>query len=161
MAKITIYVGDDLKGRMDQQPAKNWSGVAQEAFELELRTTAKENMEMDDVIERLRASKTKKEQTEKPAWIKKGREWAMRVPDADELERLGELDYSDAESWEDILRLMVSTYQDDDTNWDEMSDFSEVNFTGDILHKRKPSKNHMLWWLDGVQEVWEEVKHEI
>ena len=37
MARMSIYVPDDLKGRMDRLSDRvNWSGVAQAAFETEI-----------------------------------------------------------------------------------------------------------------------------
>ena len=61
MAKMTIYVPDDLKRRMDEFDGVNWSPLAYHAFESEVDRTHQSRGElktMDDVITRLRASES-------------------------------------------------------------------------------------------------------
>jgi hypothetical protein len=62
MAKVTIYVPDELKAAMDKVEVHNpnWSGLAQEAFRRECERLAglkKERGKMEAAVERLRQSK--------------------------------------------------------------------------------------------------------
>jgi hypothetical protein len=68
----------------------NWSSIAVRAFEAEVGRLAAEKKEklMDDVIDRLRASKRESESREYKTGLEVGREWAKNRADADELERL-------------------------------------------------------------------------
>jgi hypothetical protein len=86
MARTTISIPDDLKKRMDKvsEPV-NWSQVAASAFEAKLGDIAsrKEKKNMQDVIQRLRASKLQgqtrlaKEAFESGVeWAKSGAEWS-------------------------------------------------------------------------------------
>jgi hypothetical protein len=91
MARVTIYVPDDLKARMDACGGEvNWSATAQTAFE---RAIAREVWKMsDDTMERamarLRASKAEYEQQEREAGTAEGRKWALDRADYAELDRL-------------------------------------------------------------------------
>ena len=61
MARITLYIPDDLKPRMDAVgDAINWSEVARPTILLALATHEhRKGQNMDTAIERLRASKEK------------------------------------------------------------------------------------------------------
>ncbi|MFI0846426.1 hypothetical protein [Mesorhizobium sp. IMUNJ 23232] len=161
MAKMNIYVGDELKMRMDALPNQNWSAVAQEAFELQIATAPKENMNMDDVIERLRASKQKSEEQTKPYWKGQGREWAMKTAEADALENVGELEYSDADSADELLNMIVGAITDDEPDYNAIVEFCEEVLTGEHPRTKKPSKRIIMWWLEGAQEIWAEVQDKI
>ena len=75
MPRVSIYVQDEMKARMDEADDRaNWSGIAQRAFETELHhlEAVKEIKSMSDVIERLRASKQRSEESDEKCW-KEGR----------------------------------------------------------------------------------------
>lgn len=107
MARVTVYVPDQLKSRMDAcGEAVNWSAEAQAAFE---RAVAREGWKMIDLdekqraIARLRASKAEFEIEERKEGEEAGRHWALHRADYAELERLlayeGEADAESVESY--------------------------------------------------------------
>ena len=79
VARISIYVSDDLKASMDALTAINWSSVAQRAFEQELRLHPQwTEYEMNAVIERLRASKKMQVDNLISDGFEAGKGWAER-----------------------------------------------------------------------------------
>src|SRR5262245_57540294 len=100
--RTTISVPLDLKKRMDAAGAGvNWSAVACRAFEVELAEIAarKKEKTMDDVIQRLRASKLRGASEAHKEGDAAGRKWARDHAEADELQNLENLlDLLDGES---------------------------------------------------------------
>ena len=93
--RINIYVGEDLKARMDAaKDSTNWSEVACRAFEAELGAIAarKADKNMDDVIQRLKASKQARHQAAAEAGYQDGKHWAMHRAEYAQLERLAKQD---------------------------------------------------------------------
>jgi hypothetical protein len=100
MAKLSVYVPDALRERMDAVGEVNWSKVAATAFEKEVLKLERSRA-MGDVIERLRASRNNVDFEERQAGAAEGREWAERRAEYDELQRLAEIlqsewDFEDA-----------------------------------------------------------------
>src|SRR5262245_6082913 len=93
MATMNISLPDELKARIDADDRHvSWSAVARDAFELELRSAMKRSEnDMTATIERLKISKQKLEQAQRPQWLEMGRDWAMNRAEFDELERVTEL----------------------------------------------------------------------
>ena len=168
MARMSIYVSDELKARMDERET-NWSAVAQDAFWLEINSTstpATGNSDMTAVIERLRASKEKKEQEERPDWVDAGRKWAMNVADYDQLERIARIDPESEDYFHDdaleqsllaqIAMAILDKPEHDPADRQEIEDISEI-----VLDGTNPSVNRLSWWLEGAQQIWDEVEHKI
>ncbi|WP_457155052.1 hypothetical protein [Mesorhizobium sp. P5_C1] len=159
MAKMSIYVSDELKERMDGRPNDNWSSIAQRAFELQINSTLKEGTDMTEVIERLRASKAKLEERERPQWTKDGREWAAGHAEIDELTRVCEIDVDAYDDADDLLLVLCAAYNDDpNPDRDQVADICE-QLTGSP--KKRPTRNQLAWYIEGAQQVWEEVKDEV
>jgi hypothetical protein len=78
MAKLNIYVPDDLKARMDAVGDDvNWSEVARPAFQAAVANDEhKKGQNMDTAIERLRASKAESTQSDQSEGRSAGRIWA-------------------------------------------------------------------------------------
>lgn len=92
MARINISIPDELKARMDNHPAVNWSQSASELFlnkinELESTIEVKD---MTDAIARLKASKAQFKDNTKKEGYEFGLGWAMKEADYEELSRLAE-----------------------------------------------------------------------
>ncbi len=107
MPKISIYVPDEMKVRMDAAESRaNWSAHAQRAFSIELDhlEAITEIKSMTDVIERLRASKQKLAQASIADGRIAGREWAMQSAEYDELKRVAALNAD----------LLLEIYQEPD-----------------------------------------------
>ena len=98
----------DLKARMDEAEAVNWSAIAQQAFkEVVINLAArKETATMDDVVERLHASKESYVETEHKAGLAVGEEWAKEAAEYGEVLRI-------AKAVEEVRReIDVQTLQD-------------------------------------------------
>jgi hypothetical protein len=93
-ARVNLTLPRELKARMEavKEPV-NWSAVAARAFEAELLDleSKKEVKNMDEVIERLRASKAKATNEDTQAGLKTGRRWAKGQAGVQELERVEKL----------------------------------------------------------------------
>lgn len=91
MARMNISVPDELKNRMDNAGnGENWSAIACTAFEIRLGEIAKlkQEKEMSDVIQRLRASKKSRQTEAFSLGEKLGYQWARDRAEFDELERV-------------------------------------------------------------------------
>jgi hypothetical protein len=91
VVRTTISVPRDLKRRMEKvKEPVNWSAVACRAFEDKLGeiATKKEKKTMEDVIERLRASKRQSDSDDHQWGRECGESWVKDSADARDLERL-------------------------------------------------------------------------
>ena len=100
MARKTISLPDGLLKLMAEQSQENWSGVAVRAFEarlaeIALRSNGKE-VPVDQVIERLMATRLKNLSGSVRRGFADGRAWAQAVADLDQLARLYRLDLRQA-----------------------------------------------------------------
>jgi len=166
MAKMNIYIPDELKVRMDERN-ENWSAIAQRAFEIQLNSTTLTGGEnMSAVVERLRASKAKIEDQERPERSKAGREWAMNDAEYGQLERVAAIDtegerhhHGDDPASSLLYEVAMAIYdkpKHDPVDRFDIDEASEIIF-GDI----KPSFKRLLWWIEGATEVWDEVKDQV
>lgn len=118
---------------------------------------------MNNVVERLRASKMKIEEEQRPEWIEDGRKWATETAEYDELERVARLaERLDAEPMaapdaDALFRAFCEVVYEDADNYSR-EELAE-RLTGDV--RRWPSYDQLCWYLEGVQQVWNEVSDEI
>ena len=111
MPRVTIYVPDELKARMDRlEDRVNWSAAAQRAFEQALEAERWRNMtdELDRAVARLKQSKQDFDDKEKTRGAKMGREWALNRASYEELERLDGIEWENAD---DLSCQMVGEYE--------------------------------------------------
>jgi hypothetical protein len=92
MAKMTIYVPDDLKSRMDAAEGVPWSPLACRAFEAKLAEiiTQRGTKDMREVIARLKADKATHEDESTARGRVLGKAWAKECAKVVELERIAE-----------------------------------------------------------------------
>ena len=93
MPRMTLYVPDNLKAQMDEiAEAINWSAVAQEAFKQAVAVSAikREPANMEQVIERLRASKARVDRRSRESGRECGKRWAGQAAEYDELKRVAD-----------------------------------------------------------------------
>src|SRR6476620_501940 len=96
MARINVSVPDSLKERMSALDSRvNWSEVAQAAFEREIIKHNFEVKNMEQVIERLRASKTAFAEKEQADGLAHGRSWAQQHASYKHLRAVVDLDFTD------------------------------------------------------------------
>ncbi|SEP09496.1 hypothetical protein SAMN02799625_04653 [Methylobacterium sp. UNC300MFChir4.1] len=94
MARVSIYVSDELKARMTEAgDALNWSDIARPAFETALATfNHRKGQNMQTAIERLRASKAQHFEERDAGAIQRGRDWAADKATFAELKELDKID---------------------------------------------------------------------
>ena len=96
--RVTVTVPKDLKARMDAvEESINWSAVASRAFDQTLSdlNSRKGVRKVEDVINRLRASKRKHEASQYQEGFQVGRAWAEQSAEASELMQLAAIDDED------------------------------------------------------------------
>lgn len=113
----TITVPAEIAVEMAKTAEVNWSQVASKAFEVELkrRNDKQEKAKVDDIVNRLRESKKKSEDSPYAKGKEAGELWAREYAEYDELKRLATLDPMGSEPylsdrWDDkprAVQLMI------------------------------------------------------
>ena len=165
MAKMTIYVNDDLKTRMDAvEESVTWSAIASRAFEIEIGEVAKRKQEKDmsTVIDRLRASKLVHEGQEYKDGHAHGKWWAEVCADYGELDRLYNFDeqtlgLNAEQAYDPVYLAAVICGDDGDT---APSDFWEgaVDDWTNNFHK---NTEWYKGFVEGAQDVFCEVHDQL
>jgi hypothetical protein len=156
MARMSIYLPDDLKAKMDDVEAVNWSGIAQGAFESELRYHPKltENR-MSALVERLRRSKEEFNGTAEEQGFNAGRHWAETRATYAELKSIAEkFDENTEDPDEFAFRSLPSILPG---GWDENETFWEDIASPGV----ELSSPYMFGFARGAVSVWEEVSDEL
>ena len=149
MPKISIYVPDEMKARMDAADALNWSAIAQRVFALELGhfEAKKEVATMDDVTKRLQASKNKFAETEIANGRKAGLEWAKQEAEYDELRTIAIFDTVGLDllgGIEAAAHVYDHVFNDDQPHEDELAGF--FRWPEDQIYTITPE------WVEGFVE---------
>jgi hypothetical protein len=123
MPRVTVYVPDDLKARMDEVgEAVNWSDAAQRAFReaAAIATIRKDRSDMTSVVERLRASKERIEAAAHESGKDCGVTWAKQSAEYDELLRISkwEQDTLDACDLNTLTQLIDPNDEMDRHDWE-------------------------------------------
>lgn len=162
MARTTISVPDELKTEMDKVGGVNWSALACKAFEIELGEIAKrkEKKTMNDVIQRLRASKLQSTDVDTKLGREAGEKWAMTVAEASDLEAI------EAESGafdslgddDDGVNVFLEIIADDpsDVVASDVRDFREQYGL-----KGQGNVAFMQGFAEGAMHIWDQAKSEI
>lgn len=168
--RTTISIPQDLKRRMDKAgPDVNWSAIAATAFEAKLAEIAAKKVKknMDDVIQRLRASKTSSENELYQEGFEVGQQWAKEDAEAIELKRLQNLRDHLAMAWEGCFDpASQQTYNA--SQWVVFAIRPETDkdrhaaeeFWGDVLVDEFPKAEEdqfVRGFAEGALEVWAEV----
>ena len=177
MPRVSIYVPDDMKARMDEAGDRaNWSGIALRAFETEIHhlEAVKEIKSMSDVIERLRASKEKSSASHESDGRAYGQKWAKHFAEYDSLRCVARLAASDFyEGFADdpagpaLGRVVRAIVGDEDEARHTMRDrflLAEVFGIEEDEAYTEGGRLNLEWlsgFVAGAQEVWDEIKDEI
>jgi len=161
MAKMNIYVPDGLKAEMDAlgDGRVNWSSEAQRSFETAIqRTKWPKEPTMEDVIERLRASKVSDESAQRSEGTEHGRKWAMLRASYRDLKRLATVDlhgYPEGSAWEIVDLSFGATPGDPESSfwWDLRN--------GDLGGFEPPDDAYVEGFLEGATEVWDKVENQV
>jgi hypothetical protein len=169
MAKMTIYVPDDLKRRMDGAEGVNWSPLACKSFESELARLGRRKevqVATESVINRLRATKgqTKRAiaESDRDRGYEAGARWASDKATAPELERIEE-----AHAGEDLERHRTQIQH------------MHIQLAALVTGKSNPAKSDRTFWdvagpgvgrlsddfvmgfIEGALDVWLEVRDDL
>src|SRR5436305_972571 len=98
MPRINVYVPDSMKERMDALADQvNWSEAAQAAFNREIMNRNAKVENMEQVIERLKASKAEHEISENQRGRKDGHKWACQLASYKDLKAISDLELEGAD----------------------------------------------------------------
>jgi len=156
MPRVTLYVPDDLKARMDEAGADvNWSAVAQRAFMEAVLTHAvrKDDSDMTSVVERLRASKERVEAAELEFGQRCGKKWAKETAEYDELVRIAKFHQTNAEANLATLQQLIDP-------GGEKTIFEWVDFWRDH-GDQEPSDTFASGFIEGAAEIYAEVADQL
>ncbi len=148
MARMNISIPDQLKDKMDAIGSVNWSALAAEVFERQVRKSRKvDAMNIEQVYERLEASYEESEVAVQEEGYMAGVSWASKTAEAMELEWIGgniENAGSDLYEW----RFSIGPFREID----------QKDFWGLKRGERKPTHKFVLAFVEGACEVWEKVR---
>ena len=158
MARVSIYVSDDLKARMAEAgDALNWSDIARPAFENAIANhNHRKGRNMSTMIERLRASKVRHEQDQDDDAKQRGRGWATDRAEFAELKQVADIDLDQfGKGLNSIFKAIHDAVDPDDTL--ETEDLCETLFGDAVDH----TDTWLIAWVEGAQEAFAEVKDQI
>ena len=172
MPKISIYVPDEMKARMDEAGDRaNWSAIAQRAFGVELNhlQSVKEIGSMTDVIERLRASKENSAQASIVDGRVAGRDWAKRAAEYDELKRVAALNadmliefYEEPDAPRAIVMEAIIGDRDEARDvFRQRSDTAELFSVDEDMLEVTLTQEWLAGFVEGAQAIWEEIADKI
>jgi hypothetical protein len=154
MPRMSIYVPDEMKAAMDLigEGRVNWSNAAQVAFAREIdRIKWPQEPTMEDVINRLRASKATFEEKQTAEGQKAGRDWAMKNADYGALRTIASLELRHQPYWQEFDAALGV----------DPRGGMEESFWFDGERLDPPSDEHVEAFVAGAQEVWNEVADKI
>jgi hypothetical protein len=147
----------------------NWSAVAAEAFELKLGEFArlKKEKTMENVIERLRASKIQRGNTLEKEGREIGAQWAKDQAEYDELERVADADprelfdgLDEPGNYAYSLALIIGGFNHEEASHDDIWEVWE-QILEDKKDPRLNSEQFLTGFIEGAEEVFRAVAKQI
>lgn len=159
MARVSIYVPDDLKERMDAAgDAINWSEIARPAFQEALaRFEHRKEQSLQTAIERLRASKEKHQTGEQDQGKTHGREWVLHRAEYSELVAVSQVDldaYDDEDDGETLIRALWQALDPEES--ENLRDWRIALFGEGLV-----LPEYVRGFVEGAQEAFEEIKDKL
>jgi hypothetical protein len=157
MARVSIYVQDELKARMDRiGEAANWSEVVRPAILSEVASHEhRKGANMTTAIERLRASKEKYIQQVASNGRSAGRAWACNNADFHELKLIATIEdppYDDGK-WA-LTSLLRAIDPERQLDGDDLAGYLRVE-------KDDLSQEFAKGFIEGAREIFEEVEDQL
>ncbi len=160
IVRLSISVPDELKAKMDKIESRvNWSSVAQTAFNKEITLQKPiEAGDMDQVVERLKASKEESIKNDFAEGIKYGAGWAALTASYEDLREIDKIDVDNLCSVDKDrnLGILVDTIFDPDPDRHDVEQFLSDHFSGE-----RTSAAEIKGFIVGVQAIWNEVADKI
>ncbi len=152
MARINISVPDGLRERMSALDERvNWSEVAQTAFEREIIRHNFEVENMEQVIERLRVSKSEYETTEYERGRKDGHDWACRHATYADLKAVCDLDLEGTGLAAQVDAALGKNPREGDSFWiDE-----------EAARMKYPSDRYVFGFWDAADDVFAAIEDKV
>jgi hypothetical protein len=174
-AKFNITLSAELKRRMMAvKEQTNWSQIAARAFEQHLAELLKRkrNLEISDVVNRLRALNAQEASEVYQTGFEAGRKWAENSARPRELKRLSRWRHSQITSWDDEW-----TWTDDDQRsaYSRSEDFAftihpdrdgdrsvaDEFWKNSVGLSEQPEGEYTRGFANGALAVWDEVKGQL
>jgi len=181
VVRTTISIPQDIKDQMDavEEPV-NWSAVATGAFEEKLGQIAAQKKEksMEDVIQRLRASKRETETYYTSEGLKAGKEWAINDATWSNLRDIGEKFLKT--SWDvwlaaskepknpyTVAHRLAGVMYDEEKYWElvathqSFEEFIWEAMVGPDNKKWREDTDFLRGFVEGAIEVYKEVRDRV
>jgi predicted transcriptional regulator len=156
MARVSIYVSDELKTRMnDVGEAVNWSDIARPAFENAIADFTRRKGQAMNVIDRLRASKNQYYSHLEKSAVEDGRNWASKKASFYELKEIIKIDLARYEA--DTNGFISYLYN----TLDELNGIPFETWVSDTFGVIDPGDDWAFYFTKGAQAVFNEVKDQI
>jgi len=169
--RMNISVSADLKKRMGKVSDVNWSKVACQAFQAKLGELAasKEDANMKDVVERLRASNQEDMNAQEKAGFAAGAKWAREKATAKQLKRLDDPElrrnnwYIGTQPNESPFETFYNTIE---PKWADLGQKEDCkwfwenvlgNEAGDLIQDAL----FVIAFAEGAMSVWDEVERKL
>jgi hypothetical protein len=158
MARLSIYVTDELKARMDDVGDDvNWSEVVRPAIQSAIAIhQQRRSPSMTNAVERLRASKQEAEREDSEAGKAAGRHWAQHHASYKELRRVSEIDPNPSDENADWTNLKGAIDPDDEL--DHRGFLCEIGLDE---QGEEVSGKYLAGFIEGAKEFFDEVKHKL
>jgi hypothetical protein len=154
LARVNLYIPDELKARMDAVgDAVNWSDAARPGIVAVLTMFEhRRNGNMRTAIERLRASKAQSQKLDEAAGKDDGRKWAESEGEYDELLRISKIELGSDAAYEN-LRAAIDFDQE----------LTVEEFNNAVFGDERPnlSEAYLDAFIEGAQEFFDEVKDKL
>jgi hypothetical protein len=153
MARVNIYVPDNLKARMDGAGETiNWSEVVRPVIQSAIADFEhRKDRNMSTAIARLRASKQEHVQSEQTFGKEAGRKWAEDRASYEDLVRLSSSELDEWENPSDLLDDAVNP--SDDLTAEEVIEFTHG--------ETQATKEYVAAFIEGAKEFFAEVRDKI
>jgi hypothetical protein len=152
MARLSIYVTDELKARMDGVGDDvNWSEVVRPAIQRAIAIhQQRRSPSMNTAIERLRASKQEAVREDTDQGAADGRDWAENEAEYRDLVRLSKIDDCRENLFRELWKIVPDISEDE----------AHQYFFGDLAQKDL-SEEYIYAFIQGAQKFFAEIKHKL
>lgn len=152
MARVNLSIPDELKEAMDKIVGVNWSEVARQVFDREVRKRKRiEGMDKNSIVERLKATYEDQKEAEIDNGRRAGERWAAEKAEFTELKELERIDDDAAEA--------LFHWSFDDTvfeRWDREDFWESAKVKlGDV------TPAFCEGFVEGAMDVWNSVYDEV
>lgn len=157
MARVSIYVSDEMKARMSEAgDALNWSDIARPAFEAALAAYShRKDKSVQTAIERLRASKAQHVQEQTSDAKQNGRAWAADDAEFAQLKRVADIDA-------DALELLGDAWSSIRNATDPEGDLTVAELCNELFGDEDNRDDEwLIAWIKGAQEFYAEVADQL